>query len=56
MITDMCTNIEPAREVMLEYGMIPALVPLLSSTDKELSLQCIRALGNLCYEQGIHTG
>lgn len=41
-----------ARQQLAESGVIPRLVHLLNDENKELSLQCVRALGNLCYEQG----
>lgn len=36
----------------MDEGFIELLVPNISSNDKDLCLQCVRALGNLCYEQG----
>ena len=44
--------IESARVALHDEGFIALLVPLISSENKDLCLQCIRALGNLCYEQG----
>ncbi|XP_067947570.1 rap1 GTPase-GDP dissociation stimulator 1-B-like [Watersipora subatra] len=42
---------ETARVTLHHDGFIALLVPVMNSDDRELSLQSIRALGNLCYEQ-----
>ena len=43
---------ECARLQLADSGVIPFLVEFISDDNRELCLQCVRALGNLCYEQG----
>lgn len=48
----LCT-LETFREQARENGVLSALLPFLSSTDSHTQLQVLRAIGNLCIDNGI---
>ena len=44
--------VDAFRDVAVSCGVVPALLPLLTSDDRDAQLQSLRAIGNLCFNHG----
>lgn len=51
---DLFAGVDAFRDVAVSCGVVPALCPLLSSDDTATQLHTLRAIGNLCYDHGMH--